>query len=156
MVILRDYDHEDRAKLAKALLYVCRSRKIKFLVAGDLTLSLMVGADGIHVPEYMQDQIAAIKEENPDLFISTAAHDGVAVNDAEKFGADAVLLAPIFPTHSHPDTFENPAKTIGVQKLKEICEDHSIAIYALGGINHENAEKLSDTGIAGFAAIRGI
>ncbi|MCC3861981.1 thiamine phosphate synthase [Emcibacteraceae bacterium Y4] len=156
MVILRDYDHENRAELAKALCYICRVKGIKFMVAGDLTLALMVQADGIHLPEYMLDQIATIKRENPDFTVTVSAHDHSAVRKAEKSDADGVLLAPVFPTYSHPETFDDPSKTIGTDKLANICAKQKIAIYALGGINIDTALSLKDTGIAGIAAIRGI
>ena len=48
MVITRDYDDENRAELGRALGYICKARNLKFIVAGDYTLCLMLEADGIH------------------------------------------------------------------------------------------------------------
>lgn len=155
MVILRDYDDENRYDLGKALSYICKARGIKFLVAGDLTLCLMLGADGIHLPEYMIGEAINIKKEHPDYIITASVHDVGGVQRAEEIGLYAVLLAPIFPTHSHPETFDKPSSTIGKERLSEICNAYDIPVYALGGINEKTAREIIDTNIAGFAAIRG-
>jgi thiamine-phosphate pyrophosphorylase len=156
MVILRDYDDEDRYDLAKALSYICKSKEIKFLVAGDLTLSLMVEADGIHLPEYMMGEALKIKEDHSDFIITTAAHSEQAVSIADKHGVYAILLAPIFSTKSHPETFNDKSRVIGADNVSEICKKYKSAIYALGGINTETAVTIMHSGIAGFAAIRGV
>ncbi|MDG1438478.1 MAG: thiamine phosphate synthase [Emcibacteraceae bacterium] len=156
MVILRDYDDEDRYDLAKALLYICKSKGIIFLVAGDLTLSLMVEADGIHLPEYMMGELPKIRKNHPDIIITTAAHSEEAVQNADMHDVYAVLLAPIFPTKSHPETFNDKSQVIGAGNLNEICKKCKSAIYALGGVNNETALTIMHSRIAGFAAIRGV
>ena len=70
-------------------------------------------------------------------------------------GLDAILLAPIFETRSHPETMKNKGLTIGPGRLRSICEGIRVPIYALGGVNNITAEKLKGTGVAGIAAIRG-
>lgn len=156
MVILRDYDHENRYELGKALRYICLSRKIMFLVAGDFALSLSLEADGIHLPEFMVTEAGKIRSEYPDYFISGAAHDEKAVKAAHKLGLDAVLLAPIFPTESHPETHADSNLIIGLKKLTAICQNNEIPIYALGGVNRQNAVDLLDSGAVGIAAIRAL
>lgn len=155
MVILRDYDDENRFNLGQALRYVCRQRDIKFFVAGDLSLALILEADGLHLPEYMLDDAEQIKCDHPTLLLSSAAHSEEAVKKASDLNLFAVLLSPIFPTKSHPETFNDDGKIIGIQKLTEIANNYKIAIYALGGINSNTAKKIINSNIAGFAGIRG-
>jgi len=155
MVIFRDYDHENRVELALALRYICKAKNIQFVVAGDLTLALMVDADGLHLPEYMMSEASSIKRDYPELFISVSCHDKTNFEDLPANAINAVLLAPIFPTKSHPETIEAPELTIGPQKLKVICREVALPVYALGGVNDRTAEKLVGTGVAGVAAIRG-
>lgn len=156
MVIFRDYDHEKRYELGMALRYICKSRKIKFLVAGDIALSLLLDADGIHFPEFMLQEAHNIRSEHPNLFLSVAAHNELTVKTAHEIGMDAVLLAPIFSTDSHPETHDDKNLTIGIEKLTTFCKNTEIPIYALGGINHQNAIDLLRSGVAGIAAIRGL
>lgn len=155
MVIFRDYDLENRAELASALRYICKSKDIKFLVAGDLTLALMVDADGIHLPEHMIDQATAIRRAHPKLFLTASCHAKTAMGELSNHAVDAILLAPIFATSSHPETMNDPSRTIGPNKLRIICQDIRIPVYALGGVKDTTAEKLLGTGAAGIAAIRG-
>lgn len=155
MVILRDYDHDDRANLGKALRYICRAKGIKFFVAGDIMLSLMLDADGIHLPEYMLSDAKKIKQDYPSLLMSIAAHNEMTVAKAERLDLFAVLLSPIFPTESHPETFSDESKTIGIKRLNEVCEKYKIPVYALGGINEQTAQELLNSNIAGIAGIRG-
>lgn len=156
MVILRDYDDENRYDLAQALSYICKSKEIKFLVAGDLTLALMVDADGVHLPEFMMDEVINIQRDHSDLIITVAAHSSKALEKADQYNVYAALLAPIFPTKSHPETLNDPEKVIGVDQLAECCIHHKTPLYALGGINQETAKMIMHTGLAGFAVIRGI
>lgn len=155
MVIFRDYDHENRAELASALRYICKTKGIKFLVAGDLTLALMVDADGIHLPEHMINEAKTIRDAHSDFFITGACHANTVLEYLPKNELDAVLFAPIFATTSHPETLNDPTLTIGSSTLKDICEDISVPVYALGGVNEMTAKQLIGTGVAGIAAISG-
>lgn len=155
MVILRDYDLETRANLGKALRYICKTKGIKFFVAGDITLALILDADGIHLPEFMLSEAEKIKQDYPSMLISVAAHKEETIVEAEKLNLFASLLSPIYPTKSHPETFDDIGKTIGINKLNELCERYKIPVYALGGINRETAQELLNSKIAGFAGISG-
>ncbi|MBT5767321.1 thiamine phosphate synthase [Pseudemcibacter sp.] len=155
MVILRDYDLETRANLGKALRYMCKTKGIKFFVAGDIKLALMLDADGIHLPEFMLSEAEKIKQDYPSMLISVAAHKEETIVEAERLNLFASLLSPIYPTKSHPETFEDIGKTIGIKRLNEVCEKYKIPVYALGGINKETAQELIYSNIAGIAGIRG-
>ncbi len=155
MVILRDYDHENRVELAEALAYMCKQKNIKFLVAGDIFLALRIKADGIHLPQFMISKLSTIKKENTDLIVSVSCHDIESANFAQQNGADLILVAPVFATKSHMNTFEDANLTLGIEGLKRICDRSKIPVYALGGINAETAVSLECTGVAGIAAIRG-
>jgi len=156
MVILRDYDDENRAELGRALGYICKANAIKFIVGGDFTLSLMLEADGVHLPETMISEAEHIRKERPEHFISAAVHNEEAIKRAFDFDIDTVLLGPVFPTHSHPETFDDPVRVIGPDQLAKMCRKYPIPIYALGGVNIDTIKQLGDTGAAGIAAIRGL
>lgn len=156
IVILRDYDHKSRYELGKALSYLCKAKNLKFLVAGDLTLALSLEADGIHLPEYLMEKALDIRKENPNYFITAAAHNEKIVQKAIQYKIDAVLLAPIFPTQSHPETIEDMSLTIGTEKLRSISINNDIPIYGLGGININTIKNLYGTGIVGIATITGL
>ena len=155
LVILRDYNLQNRYDLAVALGYICKQKNIKFSVAADLEIALAVQADGIHLPEHRISEAKIIRQSYPDFFISASCHSEKAVSNLPTNIIDAVLLGPVFPTESHPETFNNPALTLGINHFSEICKQSQMAIFALGGVNENTAEKLYCSGAAGIAAIRG-
>jgi thiamine-phosphate pyrophosphorylase len=63
-------------------------------------------------------------------------------------GADAVFLAPIFATGSHPDR-----SSLNAARANAITRNSPAPVYALGGIDVRNAMLLSGENYAGLAAI---
>lgn len=51
-IILRDYDHPDRADLARLWQALARQHGHLFLVGNDSRLAHRIHADGVHWPEY--------------------------------------------------------------------------------------------------------
>lgn len=151
-VILRHYDHPERAALARDLAEICRQRRIKLLIAGDWRLAVAVGAAGVHLPERMtrRGPIAwgASAAKKPEFLVTAAAHSRAAIERAARSGCDAVLLSPVFQTASHPG-----AKALGPLRFALWCRNSRVPIYALGGIDAKTARRLKDSGFAGIAAI---
>ena len=63
-------------------------------------------------------------------------------------GADAALLSPVFATASHPD--ERP---LGLEGFNLLAAQAGLPVYALGGINANNAARLLSGRAVGIAAI---
>ncbi len=150
LVILRHYDAPGRAALARRLAMLCKSRRLRFLVAGDWRLAARVGADGLHLPENMAKKGPGPWSRRRWIVIA-AAHSGRALFRAAWAGAGAALLAPVFPTASHPG---RPA--LGAVRFAALVRRSPIPVYALGGIGPGTARRLKGTGAAGFAGIGGI
>ncbi len=150
-VILRHYDAPDRAGLARALLALCRPRRISLLVAADPGLALAVGADGLHLPESLlfSPSHSRWRRLPPGMLISAAAHSPRAIRRAR--GVDFVLLSPVFPTLSHPD-----ARPIGVSRFAAWVGRAGVPVYALGGVGESQERRLLAAGAAGWAAIGGL
>ena len=86
----------------------------------------------------------------PDWLVTAAAHSPGALYRAERAGADVVLLAPVFPTESHPQT-----RPLGTLRFSVWCRQSPIPVYALGGVSPVNLRRLKDSGTRGFAGISG-
>jgi thiamine monophosphate synthase len=71
-------------------------------------------------------------------------------------GVDAILIAPVFATGSHPGS-----ASLGVIRFAELAENskrragHRI-IIALGGVTSQNTNRLIAAGASGFAAIESL
>lgn len=149
-VILRETDQTRRRALARWLSPLCRRRRIRLLIAADWRLALAVGACGLHLPDVAVRcsgrRWRAVRR--PGSLITAAAHSAAAIRRAAAAGADAVLLAPVFPTASHPD-----ARMLGVLRFARWAGSSPLPVYALGGIDAARARRLLPARPAGFAAI---
>src|SRR5579883_1331891 len=102
-VIIRERDPGRRASLAHVLRRVARGKSLMLLVSEDAGLAKIIGAAGIHLPEKRLREAAHWRALRPDWIITAAAHNAAALAAAIRAGADAVLLAPVFATLSHPE-----------------------------------------------------
>lgn len=148
LVILRDYEHPGREALARKLVRQCRRRGLLLLVAGSGSLTARVRADGIHLPEGLAHRAMAWRIRRRNWLITVAAHSLPAILRAKKFGADAVLLSPAFPTESHVG-----ARGLGVLRFAHLVHAADLPAYALGGITSATARQLKGSGATGIAAI---
>lgn len=153
IVILRHYGDSRRGALARALVRFGRPRGIRILIAGDSRLALRVGADGVHVPEFMVKRGFPCWAlwRRPGWIVTAAAHSWGAVLRAKRASVDAILLAPVFPTASHPK-----ARSLGAIAFAKMARRSPLPVYALGGMTSSRAKRLAGSRAAGIAGIRGI
>lgn len=151
-VILRHYGDLGRADIAARLVDEARGRRIRVLIAGDARLALRIGADGLHLPEAMVRNGGGAwrKWRKPGWLVTAAAHSPEALFRAWRSGIDAALLAPVFPTASHPK-----ARPLGALRFASWCRTAPLAVYALGGVTPANVQRLKGCGAKGVAGIDG-
>jgi len=140
--ILRDYDAPRRAILARRLQAICRARKILFFVGGDVALARSLGAEGVHLPAWMQ---AAARHG---MMASASCHSAGALEDAAARGVRVAFLSPAFETKSHPH-----ARALDAARFKALAAAAPLPVLALGGVDETNAARLSGPNVAGLAAI---
>lgn len=140
-MILRDAGHPQRRDWALSLRKVTAERGQLLLIANDPDLARDCAADGLHLAERDVGRVT------PWGFTTAAAHSLEAVRRAEKAGADALLLSPVFPTASHPG-----GPVLGLQRARSVAAATSLPVYAMGGVTRRNSFLLG-VRFAGFAAI---
>ena len=152
-VILRDYDlsFEERYQLGIQLKKICIQKKLKLLVAKDSLLATKLNADGMHFPEFMIPKISFWRNKKPQWIITAATHCHKSCRDAIIYGADSVLISPIFKTISHPDK-----KPIGALIARKIAGKYHKKAHGLGGVTRTNAKTLQVLGFYGFSAVSGL
>jgi thiamine-phosphate pyrophosphorylase len=146
LVVVRARQSEARARLLDRLKPLSRSRGLILLAAGDPALAARAGADGLHLPEARAGEIVHWRAARPEWLLTVAAHSLRAL--AKCHGADAVMLAPVFATGSHPDR-----GSLTAVRANAIAKKSPVPVYALGGIDARNAALLSGLNYAGLAAI---
>ena len=149
-VILRHYGVAGRAALARRLAAIARSRGLLLLVGEDPALARRVGAAGVHLPERALHRAGAVRWQG-DWLVTAAAHSQAALRSAAASGADAVLLAPVFATASHPG-----ARVLGPRRFAALVRASQVPVYALGGIGPANVRHLGGSGAIGIAGIGGL
>ena len=152
LVIFRHYQTAGRRELAHRLASFCRSRGLRFLVAGDAALAIETHADGLHLPEWLARGPVSRgwgwRQRKPGWLLTAAAHCEMSLARAARAGADAVLLAPVFPTTSHPG-----ADGLGVLRFATLAHRTDVPVYGLGGINIGTVRRLRGAGAAGIAVV---
>jgi thiamine-phosphate pyrophosphorylase len=147
-VVFRHYGDPERAALAEQIGANCRARRLFLMIAADLSLAMRVKAQGVHLPEGLIDKARAIRRARPRFFISASAHGFAAIRRAERAGCDAVVLAPVFATASHP-----ARKPLGPLRFAVLAGRSLLPVIALGGITPGNLRRLQGAKVAGIAGV---
>jgi thiamine-phosphate pyrophosphorylase len=148
-VILRHDGVSGRASLAASLGRLCRSRRLRLLVARDAALALALGA-GLHLAEGMRPAVAfRLARRRPRRpLLTIAAHGARALAAARRAGADLALLSPLFPTASHPG-----AAALGVCRFARLARAAPLPVAALGGITAPRVGAARRAGAVAVASV---
>lgn len=102
---------------------------------------------GLHLNS-KEMKLFSLVELNEDILISTSTHNHEELTQAEKMGVDFILLSPVSTTKSHPN-----AIPLGWEKFKQLTEQVTIPVYALGGMTKNDIKIAKTNGAQGIAAI---
>jgi thiamine-phosphate pyrophosphorylase len=83
-------------------------------------------------------------------FISMPVHSHHEADNAQRLGADVVLISPAFSTRSHPDT-----APLGARRFAALARKARRPAIALGGMNMRRHRIMRRFGAEGWAAIDG-
>jgi thiamine-phosphate pyrophosphorylase len=147
-IILRHTDDGERAALAQSLRGIARRRGLRLLIAGDAPLAARLACDGLHLSEARSSEAAHWKALHPDWLITAAAHSLSGVGRAARARCDAVLFGAVFATQSHVGR-----ASFGVSRFRILAQSMRVPVYALGGVNAGNVQRLTGARLAGIAAI---
>lgn len=145
-VVYRHFGAANRAGTARRLARIAKARGLVLLIAADPALAAAVGAAGVHWPQ----RLAGNARRGPGL-MTVSAHDAAGVVQAGALGADACVLAPIFPTQS-----SSGRAPLGLFRASQLARASSVPVIALGGVNTRTAARLSGRGFAGLAAVEAL
>lgn len=144
------------ARLARELRAITRAHGALFLVNGDVALAGEVSADGVHLGSGAGTPDAVRRALGEGARVTCAVHDDAELLRALEGRADGVLVSPISST---------PGKgaPIGVEGLRRVraridaYDAHRRpALYALGGVDVDNARSCAEAGADGVAVIRAV
>ena len=138
--------------LASRLRELTRRHRARLIIHTQADIAHAVDADGVHVASSDIATIPAIRSwlNNPEMSISASCHNAIELLQAQQVGADFAMLAPVFPTQSHPG-----APSLGIEAFQTLATQAGIPVIALGGITIENHQQLASSNLAVISAILG-
>lgn len=128
-----------RSERFRRLARLARARGMVVILSGDPRTARKWGADGVY----------GSLRRAPGLLRLATAHSLREIAAANRAGADAVLLSPVFATRSHPG-----AKTLGRVRFRLLARHAAMPVIALGGMDRRSAGSLGWlrwAGIDGFS-----
>ena len=154
IIQLRDKNADDATFLryAREMKRICDRFGTTFIVNDRFDIALECEADGAHLGQSDMD-IADARARSPKGFILGCSVGNVEeALKAERDGADYVALSPVFDTLSKADA--DPGH--GLDMLSQIKSAVKIPVYAIGGINKENARSVVDAGADAICVISAV
>lgn len=126
LAVLEVRDHELRAPSPPKILLNSRA-----------DVARATGADGVHLPSRAPSQTL------PGLFVGRSCH---TLDEIKATNADLITFGPVF---------ESPGKAppVGLDALRTACSLGK-PVFALGGVNWDNAALCMHAGAQGIAGIR--
>ncbi|MEL7445310.1 MAG: thiamine phosphate synthase [Pseudomonadota bacterium] len=131
--IYRHYHLDDPVRFARfmELRRIARACGHCVVLADSALTAREWGADGIYGGP------RALYPRRRGLIQLATAHDLQEIAIANRRGADAILLSPVFPTRSHPG-----APVLGPAKFRLLVRHAQMPVIALGGMSVEGAKAL--------------
>lgn len=136
---------------AEKLKTLCVQHGVPFVVNDSVEIALQCDADGVHVGQ------ADIKGRDirsiigPKKILGISAGTVEEAVSAEKAGADYIGVGAIFGTSTKKN-----ARSMTMERLKEIVSSVSIPVVAIGGIGAGNILQLCGSGVDGVAVVSAI
>ncbi|MTV49160.1 thiamine phosphate synthase [Heliobacillus mobilis] len=137
-----------RARLVRSL----TAEYGKILIINDrVDIAMACGADGVHVGQ--EDMPAGeVRRIWPQGILGVTVRNKEQAKAAEEAGADYVGAGPVFPTTSK--SLEVPS--LGFSGLQQICQSIDLPVVAIGGLDAERIQGISQTGCRAVAMISAI
>lgn len=120
----------------------------RVVVNGTADMARQAGADGVH---FTAAALMGLTEKPEGLLCGASCHTAEELARAERLGLDYVLLAPVLPTLSHPNT-----PMLGWDGFAELARGRSLPVYALGGLEDDDLALAWQHGAHGIAMLRGV
>lgn len=121
----------DRWRRFRALRRVAKACGHAVILSDSALTATEWGADGIYgAPRSLWPRRDGL------LHLATA-HDLAEIGLANRLGADAVLLSPVFATRSHPG-----GGVLGPVRFRLLARQSLVPVIALGGMDQHSADRL--------------
>lgn len=137
---------------ARALLELCRDKRVPLIINDDVELAVTIGADGVHLGQADTRLVDARNRLGAGAIIGITCHASLALAvTAERQAASYVAFGRFFDSQTKPD-----ASPADIALLTQARQQLSVPICAIGGITVDNAATLINAGADMLAVIHGV
>lgn len=139
----KDLTSTQYLSLAQKCKNICLKNGTTLVINSNITEAKTLALSHIHISYevFMNYNL----KQNPFQSISTSVHSLAQACNAEQKGADFLIAGHIYETNCKKDIA--PRGTIF---LKNICQNTTIPVFAIGGITTDKIKDISSTGAAGI------
>ena len=150
-IILREKDlsETEYKKLAYRVLALCQENRTLCILHNFVSAAKDLNCRALHLPMHI---LSTLCEEERKYFtiLGASCHSVEEAVRAEHLGCTYITAGHIFATDCKRGL---PGR--GLAFLREVCENVSIPVYAIGGITAENADEVKTCGAYGVCAMSG-
>lgn len=153
VIQLRDKIHPKGELIAMAvsLKRLCAENGVLFIVNDYLDVAMACGADGLHVGQEDLPVAEAHRLLPFDRLVGCSTHSVDQALQAQSDGADYIAVGSVYPTAS-----KEKVEVIGLEALRQIRQEVSLPIVAIGGISRQNLGEVVRAGVDGVAVISAV
>ena len=150
LVQVREHDMppEQLESFVRGVVTLAHEHDARVLVNRDESLARRCGADGVHLPA---KQLMGLKQGPGTRIWAASCHDAAELAQAARLSADFVVLSPVLPTPTHPET-----AGMGWEKFAALVKSYPVPVYALGGMKPELLDTAMQHGAHGVSLLSGI
>lgn len=147
----KNAEHAQIVEMASKIKPIAQKYRVPFVIDDDIYAAKEADVDGVHIGQSDMDYESARKILGPDKIIGVTAKTVEQAQNAERMGADYIGTGAVFHTETKKDAVGMPREMLTV-----IAHSVSIPVVAIGGIDYDNCDYLSGTGVDGIAVVSAI
>lgn len=125
----------------------CQQNQVKLLLNIPHKTFNETYADGWHLTTAEMRKLSH-KPCSDQQLLGASTHNLQEARQAQTLGADFIVISPVQPTATHPDT-----TPIGWNAAQEVADKLNIPVYFLGGMRLQDLDKARQLGAQGIAGV---
>jgi thiamine-phosphate pyrophosphorylase len=145
----KDLPVRELLRCAETLRLLTAEFGARLLINDRVDVCMAVGADGVHLRADSLPIPAVRKILGPERLIGQSIHSTSEAIEAQRAGADYVVLGPIYDTPSK----QAMGKPLGLSEIRSAAVRVAIPIFAIGGIRSDRIQDVIRNGARGVAVI---
>jgi thiamine-phosphate pyrophosphorylase len=139
-------------RVAEQMKALCERTGVTFIINDRVDVAMASHADGVHLGQNDFPIPLARKLLGEEAIIGGSAGTLEEARTCLLEGADYIGFGPVYPTFSKEDA----GSAGGLDLLKQVVDEISLPIIAIGGITRDNGPRVIQVGVHGIAVISAV